>query len=217
MTRYTLTVSFLAAWRTGDGARRTALEDTRYIATSVRASHALDALLDDVPLGEAVTAAEEAVAALAVDYLRQPPGPMLSAAMDARTAVVGELRRAPSTGQRRDLIRAAGYLSGVLAYATLDLNHPRAAAEHAATAWRCAETTGDRELSAWVRGTQSLVARFDKDYPTALALARDGLDHAGTGTSAPNCSPASHRVRPTSVIARKRTARWMPPRTRPTR
>ncbi|MGI9003283.1 MAG: helix-turn-helix domain-containing protein [Pseudonocardia sp.] len=172
-----------AAWRAGETARRAAAEDARCLATSVRESERLDVLLDDVPLGEAVTAAEQAAATLAVDYLRQSPAPMLRAALTARTAAVRELDRAPSTGQRRDLIRVAGYLSGVLAYAALDLNHPGAAARHAATAWRCAEATGDRELAAWVRGTQSLIARFDHQFPTALALARDGLDHAGGGSA----------------------------------
>lgn len=175
----------LAAWRTGDTARRTVAADARSVAASLRESRALDALLDAAPLGEAVTTAERAAATLALDYLHSPPAPMLSAALDARCAVVAELRRAPSTGQRRDLIRAAGYLCGVLAYAALDLNHARAAAEHAATALRCADATGDRELRAWVQGTRSLIARFTQDYRTALALARAGLDDAGPGTSAP--------------------------------
>lgn len=176
----------LDAWRAGEDARRAAAEDARCVATSIRESRALDVLLADVPLGEAVTAAEEIAAALAVDYLRRPPMPMLAVALDARTAAVHELNRAPSTGQRRDLIRVAGYLSGVLAYAALDLNHADAAAGHAATAWRCAQSAGDPELAAWARGTQSLIARFENDYPTALALARAGLDHAPvTGTSRP--------------------------------
>jgi transcriptional regulator with XRE-family HTH domain len=172
-------------WEAGETARREEASNAKSVVTSLRDSHTLDALLADVPLGEAVTTAEKAAAALAVDYLANPPGPMLRAALDARRAVVGELRRAPSTAQRRDVIRAAGYLSGVLAYATLDLNHPSAASEHAATAMRCAESARDRELAAWVRGTQSLIARFEKDFPTALALAQDGLRVAGPGTSTP--------------------------------
>lgn len=177
--------ALLRLWEVGEAARRESATNVKCVASSLRDSHALDALLADVPLGEAVTAAEKAAAALAVDYLANPPGPMLRSALNARNAIVGELRRAPSTGQRRDMIRAAGYLSGVLAYATLDLNHPDAAREHAATALRCASTAGDRELAAWVRGTQSLIARFEKDYRTALVLAQDGLRIAGPGTSMP--------------------------------
>lgn len=176
--------ALLSVWHAADTARRGAAENARAVAASVRESYTLDALLDVAPLGEAVTTAERAAAALALDYLHTPPSPMLAAALDTRCAIVGELQRAPSTGQRRDLVRAAGYLSGVLAYAALDLGDPHAAARHAATAWRCAETTGDVELRAWVRGTQSLIARFTKDYRTALALARAGLDDSGPGTGA---------------------------------
>jgi len=174
----------LGAWRDGEAARQLAAEDERRIAASVRESQRLVRLLDDAPLGEAVTIAEQATTALAVDCLHQPPTPTLTAALDARTAIVRALHRAPNAGQRRDLIRAAGYLCGVLVYAALDLDHPRAAADHAATAWRCVDVAGDRALAAWVRDAQSLVARVEQDFPTALALAHDGLDHyAGQGTT----------------------------------
>ncbi|MGH3566325.1 MAG: helix-turn-helix domain-containing protein [Pseudonocardia sp.] len=174
----------LAAWRDGEAARQLAAEDERRLAASARESRRLVRLLDDAPLGEAVTVAEQATAVLAVDCLHNPPAPTLTAALDARTAIVRALHRAPNAGQRRDLIRAAGYLSGVLVYAALDLDHGRAATDHAATAWCCADATGDRELAAWVRDAQSLIARVERDFPTALALARDGLDHyAGQDTS----------------------------------
>jgi len=176
----------LGAWRDGEAARQLAAEDERRITASVRESQRLVRLLDDAPLGEAVTIAEQATAAIAVEYLHQPPTPTLTAALDARTAIVRALHRAPNAEQRCDLIHAAGYLSVVLAYTALDLDHARAAADHAAAAWCCAAAAGDRELAAWVRGTQSLVAGFERDFPTALALARDGLDHytgQGTGTT----------------------------------
>lgn len=175
----------LRLWEAGEAAREEAAANTKVVAASLRSSRALDELVADVPLGEAVTAAERAAAGLAVDYLVHPPAPMLRAALHARTAVVDELRRVPSSGQRRDLVRAAGHMSGVLAYATLDLGDPDAADDHAATALRCAESAGDRELRAWVRGTQSLIARFHEDYRAALDLARDGLRSAGAGTSTP--------------------------------
>mgnify|MGYP001359434402 CR=1 FL=1 len=177
--------ALIRLWESAEVERRESAANARTLARSVRDSRAIDALLDEVPPGEAVTAAEATVADLAVDYLAQPPGPMLRAAFEARRAVVRELRRATARGQRRDLIRAAGYLSGLLTYAALDLGHSDAAREHAATAQRCAGCAGDRELAAWVRGTQSLIARFDKDYRTALELARDGLRIAGAGTSRP--------------------------------
>lgn len=175
--------ALFAAWQANDEERQEASVTAQRIAASRRASLDLDEYLHDLPLGEAVTAAETTTATLALQYLASPPGPMLSAALDARAAILASLRRAPSTAQRTDLIRVAGYLSGVLAYATLDLSHPDTAADHAATALRCAETSRDPELRAWVRGTQSLIARFDKQFDTALVLAEDGLRHPTTGTS----------------------------------
>lgn len=175
----------LGLWLAGEDEHRAALSDARSVAASVRASQALDAVLDGGPLGEAVTTAEAVAARLAAEYLHSPPSPMLTAALDARQTVVRELQRSTRTAQRRDLVRSAGYLSGVLAYAALDLGHPEAAVDHAATAWRCAESSGDVELRSWVRGTQSLIARFGEDYQSGLALAHDGLRHAGPGTSRP--------------------------------
>jgi tetratricopeptide (TPR) repeat protein len=43
----------------------------------------------------------------------------------------------------------------------------------------------DHELRAWVRGTQSLIARFQADYERALGLVRDERQYATKGTSAP--------------------------------
>jgi hypothetical protein len=46
-----------------------------------------------------------------------------------------------------------------------------------------ADFAGDNELRAWVRGTQSLVARFEKRYTLGEAYVEDGLRFAGHGTS----------------------------------
>lgn len=175
----------LRLWEIEEANRQEGAGTARSITASLRDTQALDVLLADVPLGEAVTEAEQAATRLATEYLASPPAPMLRAATAARRAVVEELRRAPGSSHRRDLVRVTGYLSGVLAYAALDLDRPDAAREHAALALRCAESAGDRALAAWVRGTQSLVARFAKDFPAALALAEDGLRVAGAGTSRP--------------------------------
>jgi ATP/maltotriose-dependent transcriptional regulator MalT len=84
-----------------------------------------------------------------------------------------------ATLERADLYVAAGRLSGILAYAALDLGDADAALEHARAAGRCARHAGDLELLMWVRGTQSLIARFKGDYGVALDYVRDGLQYAG--------------------------------------
>lgn len=116
----------------------------------------------------------------AVDYLAQAPGPMLLRADALRRDALQRLkdyRHGPH--ERADLYVAAGRLSGILAYSALDLGDADAALEHARAAGRCAQYAGDMELLMWVRGTQSLIARFNGDYGIALDYVRDGLQHAG--------------------------------------
>jgi len=128
---------------------------------------------------------ESGVAVLAVDYLRVPPAPMLAKAVDLRADVLHRLQRRHHRPQERaDLYLAAGRVSGVLAYAALDLGEPDAAFHHTQAGWTCAEYAGDDELRTWIRGTQSLIARFQGAYERALQLVRDGRRYAGNGTSA---------------------------------
>lgn len=123
--------------------------------------------------------AGETAERLAVAYLREPAGPMLAEATAARRLVIESLRRIrrPATAVA-DLARAAGMMSGVLAYAALDLGNPAAAMAHAEAALAAADASGDARLRAWVRGTQSLIARFDQRYVDALRYAQDGLSSA---------------------------------------
>ncbi len=46
-----------------------------------------------------------------------------------------------------------------------------------------ADLAGHNGLRAWVRGTQSLIARYKGDYHAATELIEDGLRYAGDGTS----------------------------------
>ncbi len=174
----------LTAWVRGDVEHREEAEHRRLLAVSLRSSEQLDALLDP-PTGQAADDALARADALGRAFLTTPPDPALRAALVARDATVTRLAGMHRTAPRRDLTRAAGYLSGVLAYAALDLGNPETAAAHAATAYRAGTATGDSALLAWTRGTQSLIARFSQDYATARDLARDGLAHADGDTSGP--------------------------------
>jgi tetratricopeptide (TPR) repeat protein len=81
-----------------------------------------------------------------------------------------------------DLYLTLGRLQGVLAYAALDAGDPTSAMTHADAGWVCAERAGDNELRAWVRGTQSLIARFDGDYDKAMRYLSDGFAYQTPGT-----------------------------------
>jgi len=126
----------------------------------------------------------ESVASLSVAYLSSPAAPMLDQGLQLRREVVRRIREgAARPHEVKELYLAAGRASGVLSYAALDLGDPDAARTHVHTAWRLADVANDDELKAWVRGTESLIARFQKDYRRAALLIQDGLKYAGPGTS----------------------------------
>lgn len=132
--------------------------------------------LADLELDELHAGVEET----AVDYLGTAPAPMLHRADALRGDVLQRLRDyRHGPHERADLYVAAGRLSGILAYSALDLGDSEAALEHCRAAARCAHYAGDNELLMWVRGTQSLIARFNGDYGIALDYVRDGLQYAG--------------------------------------
>lgn len=121
---------------------------------------------------------------LAVAYLGNPAPVMLKQATDLRRTAAQALRRTRRPGPANDLTLSIGYLSGVMAYAALDIGNVQAALAHAEAAWSAAEAAGDNALRAWVRGTQSLIARFAGRYVPALRWAQDGLRYAnGPGTA----------------------------------
>ncbi|MGH3567389.1 MAG: hypothetical protein ACRDRH_15420 [Pseudonocardia sp.] len=134
-----------------------------------------------------VDALGESVASLSVAYLSArsaPPTPMLNQGLQLRHEAVRRIKEgAARPHELKDLYLAAGRAFGVLSYAALDLGEPEAAKTHARAAWRLADLANDDEQRAWVRGTESLIARFQKDYRFAATLIQDGLKYAGPGTS----------------------------------
>jgi transcriptional regulator with XRE-family HTH domain len=157
-----------------------------YVAPDVstgaaRDSAALVELLCGGHVDDAVHAAELAAQRLGIEYLTSPPLDVLTEAVTLRRTALTALPRAGD--DRADLVVALGHLSGVLAYAALDLGDPASAGTHAEAVWRCGETTGHLGLRAWARGTQSLISRFSGDYQIALALAEDGTRYADDGAA----------------------------------
>jgi transcriptional regulator with XRE-family HTH domain len=164
-------------WRREDEARRQAAAEHRTRAAALAMSRDLTALAD-LDISEL----QEGVTATAVDYLSSPPGPMMDRAHTLRGEAFERLRSGHHRPQdRSDLYVTAGRLSGVLAYALLDMGDAEEALAHATAAGRCAEFAGDAELAAWVAGTKSLIARFQGDYGRALEYVRDGYQWVGHG------------------------------------
>ncbi|MFC8008689.1 helix-turn-helix domain-containing protein [Streptomyces cinereoruber] len=167
----------VALWRREDLDRRAAAAAHRTRAAALAMSRDLTALAD-LDISEL----QEGVEATAVDYLASPPAPMMDRAHALRGETFERLRSGHfRPGDRTDLYVAAGRLSGVLAYALLDLGDAEEAHEHAIAAGRCAEFAGDSELAAWVAGTRSLISRFQGDYGRALEHIQDGYQWVGAG------------------------------------
>ncbi|MCX4664836.1 helix-turn-helix domain-containing protein [Streptomyces uncialis] len=165
------------AWERDERVRRrdAALHATR--ASALAVSHDLCGLAE-LDVDDLYDGVEE----IAVVSRSTPPALMAERAHVLRDEALHRIRagQCPPTGLA-DLYVAVGRLSGVLAYALLDLGCPHDAMRHAEAAASCADRAGDADLAVWVAGTRSLIARSQGDFPLALDLARGGLRRAGSG------------------------------------
>ncbi|NLT55167.1 MAG: helix-turn-helix transcriptional regulator [Actinomycetales bacterium] len=171
--------SLTSAWDTEDAERRRVERTGRLLATSVSESMRLIGDNEELDLDELHRATQQ----LAVAYLANPPIPMLAEAVELRRLILQRLK----THHYRprdlsDLYLDLARVQGALSYASLDLGDSRGAATHAEVAWLYADLADDNELRVWIRGTQSLIARFDSDYPRALGLVQDGFRYPTAGT-----------------------------------
>ncbi|ROO51174.1 hypothetical protein EDC02_6042 [Micromonospora sp. Llam0] len=89
------------------------------------------------------------------------------------------LRMQPRYSAR--LLAIAGQLSGLLSYMSVNLGRFSSARAYGIEAFQLADYAEDRELKAWVRGTQSFTEFYDGQYRKALAYAVDGRRFAGRG------------------------------------
>lgn len=116
------------------------------------------------------------VARLAAEYMHSPPLVMAQEAKLLRDRLMAAQERTRRPSQLADLFHLTGRASGILAYAALDLDNPRAAMTNARSALACADLAGHTGLSAWVRGTQSLIARYAGRHTEAERYALAGID-----------------------------------------
>ncbi len=123
------------------------------------------------------------VSRLAVTYLTSPPANVFLEARNLRDQAFGLIRDHRRPTDSRDLHLIAGQLCGILAYASLDLGYADEAMTQARAAWFCADVAGHYGLKAWVRGTQSLIARFMGSFSDAHEYIQLGVKYATEGTS----------------------------------
>jgi tetratricopeptide (TPR) repeat protein len=123
---------------------------------------------------------------LSVGYISVTPGvnqDVLEKATRLRRELHGLLSRYRRASQSADLYLLQGLLSGICAYASLDLGYPDDAVTQARAAFMMGELAGHDGLRAWALGTRSLIARFQQRYDQALDYARQGIRYATSGTA----------------------------------
>lgn len=115
-----------------------------------------------------------------LNYSKFPPAVLFGEVQQCRALVAGMLRLAQPLQPRRHLEQVAGWQSALLGNLAFHLADYRGAQTHLGTAGQLGLHVGNHRLVAWTRGAQSMVARYQRRYPEALELARDGLRHATT-------------------------------------
>ena len=83
--------------------------------------------------------------------------------------------------QRQRLFRVAGQVSGLLAYMAVNRGRYPLARAYCMEAMQLGTFAEDRDLLAWVRGTESFCEYYAGDYRKSFELAQEGLAFAGTG------------------------------------
>ncbi len=157
-------------------ARRSALTAGAVIAASARQSAALIERLAVTVDPIVIDQFADDVDRLAIDYISSPPATIAEEAKLLRDSVAIALERTRRPSQIQDLYLLAGRLGGILAYAALDLGSAKAAMANARSALMCADLSGHQSLAVWVRGTQSLIARFARRYDDAEKYLQDGMN-----------------------------------------
>lgn len=125
---------------------------------------------------------QELVGRLGVDYFTMPPAQFRETVLSWRRYVARRLDGKLALRERRDLYAVAGWLSGLIAEASLALGE--VAGPHCATALSLAQEAGDTRLAGWVRGTQAQIALYAGDPRDAVSFAQAGRLVAPVGAAA---------------------------------
>ncbi len=142
------------------------------------------ALHSSVLTAELLTDLEQFVVDVVERYEAEGPLILAPETVQARKLVDQLLAGGQRLHQRARLFELAGRLSGQLCYMAINLGNFGAARAYGAEAFELARFIGHDELSAWVRGTQSLTSYYTGDYRESLTLAQDGQRYAKDGIQA---------------------------------
>ncbi len=125
---------------------------------------------------------EELVEQLGMEYFAVPPAQFRETVLAWRRYVARLLDGTVTLRERRHLYAVAGWLSGLVAEASLALGEH--AEPHCTTALSLAHEVGDARLAGWVRGTQAQIALYAGDPREAVTFAQAGREIAPIGSAA---------------------------------
>jgi DNA-binding XRE family transcriptional regulator len=114
-------------------------------------------------------------------YESDGPVALAPSLIEQRHGLESAIDECRSPSQRQRLFRVAGQVSGLLAYMAVNRGRYVLARAYCAEAAHLGTFAGDRDLLAWVKGTESFCEYYAGDYREAVALARAGLEIAGSG------------------------------------
>ncbi|MGH3798639.1 MAG: helix-turn-helix domain-containing protein [Pseudonocardiaceae bacterium] len=125
---------------------------------------------------------EELVERLGMEYFTVPPAEFRETVLSWRRYVARLLDGRLTLRERCHLYSVAGWLSGLVAEASLALGDQ--AESHCTTALSLAQAVGDADLAGWVRGTQAQIALYAGDPRGAVVFALAGRQVAPIGSTA---------------------------------
>ncbi|MGH3835330.1 MAG: helix-turn-helix domain-containing protein [Pseudonocardiaceae bacterium] len=125
---------------------------------------------------------EELVEQLGMEYFAVPPATFRETVLSWRRYVARLLDGKLTLRQRRNLYAVAGWLSGLVAEASLAVGDH--AEPHCTTALSLAQEVGDARLAGWVRGTQAQIALYAGDPREAVLFAQASRQVAPIGSAA---------------------------------
>ena len=114
-------------------------------------------------------------------YEQVGPKPLIPALIVQRQSIEALIEDCRNPGQRERLFALAGQTSGLLAYMAVNRARFPLARAYCTEAFQLASLVSDRDLQAWVRGTQSFCEYYAGDYKSSYQCALDGRTYAGSG------------------------------------
>ncbi|MET8648374.1 hypothetical protein [Nocardia aurea] len=117
-------------------------------------------------------------------YEVEGPRRLAPGVIGSRKQVEVLLQQRRNPRQLGQLYEVAGRLSGILGYMAVNRGRFGHARMYCREAFAIGELLGDKELQAWVRGTESFCAYYQGDYAAAVRLAYEGIDLAEGGPQA---------------------------------